>query len=161
MRPDHTAAPYERWIPALPFIALGAISIVAGGLVAAVTAISPTRHASWAAGYLVLVVGVAQVGIGAGQALLAPNTPSRGLITAELLSWVIGNAGVIAGTLMNRTTLVDLGGALLAISLVLFILGARGHTGRARWPLYLYRLLITVVLVSIPIGLIISRSPHQ
>ena len=157
MRPDHTVAPYERWIPALPFIALGAISIVAGGLVAAVTAISPTRHTTWAAAYLVLVVGVAQLGIGTGQALLAPKIPSRGLVMAELLTWDIGNAGVIAGTLMNRTDLVDLGGALLAISLVLFILGARGHTGRKRWLLYLYRLLITIVLVSIPIGLIISR----
>jgi hypothetical protein len=155
-----TAPPYERWIPALPFIALGAISIVAGGLVAAVTAIAPTRHATWAAAYLVLVVGVAQLGIGVGQALLAPKIPSSRLITAELLTWDVGNAGVIAGTLMNRVGLVDLGGALLAVSLVLFILGARGHTGRNRWPLYLYRLLITIVLVSIPIGLIISRSAH-
>jgi hypothetical protein len=155
-----TAPPYERWIPALPFIALGAISIVAGGLVAAVTAVSPTRHTTWAAAYLVLVVGVAQLGIGIGQALLAPKIPSSRLITAELLTWDIGNAGVIAGTLMNRVALVDFGGALLAISLVLFILGARGHTGRNRWLLYLYRALITIVLVSIPMGLIISRHAH-
>jgi hypothetical protein len=163
MRPNDaaTAPPHERWIPALPFIALGAISIVAGGLVAAVTAIAPTRHATWTAGYLVLVVGVAQLGIGVGQALLAPKIPSSRLITAELLTWDVGNAGVIAGTLMNRVGLVDLGGVLLAVSLVLFILGARGHTGKNRWLLYLYRLLITIVLVSIPVGLIISRSAHQ
>jgi len=152
--------PYERWIPALPFIALGTISIIAGGLLAAVTAISPTRHATWAAAYLVLVVGVAQLGIGTGQALLAPKIPSSRLITAELLTWDIGNAGVIAGTLMDRVALVDLGGVLLAISLVLFLLGARGHTGERRWLLRLYRLLITIVLVSIPIGLVISRSAH-
>src|SRR5690606_8487322 len=84
-------AQYERWIPALPFIALGAISIVAGGLVAAVTAVSPTRHATWAAAYLVLVVGVAQLGIGLGQAMLAPKVPSSRLITAELLTWDVGN----------------------------------------------------------------------
>ncbi len=156
-----TVPPYERWIPALPFIALGAISIVAGGLVAAVTAIAPTRHTSWTAAYLVLVVGVAQLGVGVGQALLAPKVPSSRLITAELLTWDVGNAGVIAGTLMNRVGLVDLGGTLLAISLVLFILGVRGHTGRSRWPLYLYRLLITIVLISIPIGLILSRNTQQ
>lgn len=155
-----TLQPHELWIPALPFIALGTISIVAGGLVAAVTAISPTRHATWAAAYLVLVVGVAQLGIGIGQALLAPKTPSSRLITVELLTWDIGNAGVIAGTLMNRVSLVDLGGGLLAISLVLFLLGARGHTGRRRLPLYLYRLLIAIVLLSIPIGLFISRNAH-
>jgi hypothetical protein len=155
-----TAPPYERWLPALPFIALGTISIVAGGLVAAVTAISPTRHTTWAAAYLVLVVGVAQLGIGTGQALLAPKIASSRLVTAELLTCDFGNAGVLAGTLMNRTAMVDLGGALLAASLVMFLLGARGHTGRNRWPLYLYRLLITIVLVSIPIGLIISRNAH-
>jgi hypothetical protein len=157
---DAVAASHERWIPALPFIALGSISIIAGGLVAAVTAISPTRHATWTAAYLVLVVGVAQLGIGTGQALLAPKLPSSRLITAELLTWDIGNAGVIAGTLMDRVVLVDLGGALLAVSLVLFILGARGHTGKHRWLLYLYRLLITIVLVSIPMGLLIARSAH-
>jgi hypothetical protein len=161
MKANHTVVPsYERWIPALPFIALGSISIVAGGLVAAVTAVSPTRHTTWAAAYLVLVVGVAQLAIGTGQALLAPQIPSSRLITAELLTWDIGNAGVIAGTLMSRVALVDVGGALLAISLVLFLLGARGHTGRNRWLLYLYRLLITIVLVSIPMGLIISRHAH-
>lgn len=162
MKSHDAAAPsYERLVPALPFVALGTISIVAGGLVAAVTAISPTRHATWAAAYLVLVVGVAQLGIGTGQALLAPRIPSSRLITAELLTWDIGNAGVIAGTLLNRVALVDLGGVLLAISLVLFMVGARGHTGEKRWLLYLYRLLIAIVLVSIPIGLIISRGAHQ
>jgi len=139
---------------------MGGISIIAGGLVAAVTAISPTRHATWAAAYLVLVVGVAQLGIGVGQALLAPKTPSSRLITAELLTWDIGNAGVIAGTLLNRVGLVDLGGVLLAVSLVLFLLGVRGHAGQNRWLLYGYRLLIAIVLVSIPIGLTISRSAH-
>lgn len=161
MRPDDAIAPYERWIPALPFIALGSISIIAGGLLAAVTAISPTRHTTWAAAYLVLVVGVAQLGIGIGQALLAPKLPSSRLIAAELLTWDVGNAGVIAGTLMNRVGLVDLGGALLAVSLVLFLLGVRGHTGRNKWLLYLYRLLITILLVSIPIGLLISRSAQR
>ncbi len=155
-----TTEVYERWMPALPFMALGAISIVAGGLLAAVTAISPTRHATWAAAYLVLVVGVAQLGIAAGQALLAPRIPSRRLVLAELLTWDIGNAGVIAGTVMDRVALVDLGGALLAISLVLFIYGARGHSGERRWLLYGYRLLITIVLVSIPVGLVISRGAH-
>lgn len=161
--PSHvasTAPHHTRWFPAFPFMAMGGISIIAGGLVAAVTAISPTRHATWAAAYLVLVVGVAQLGIGMGQALLAPKTPSPRLITAELLTWDIGNAGVIAGTLLNRVGLVDLGGVLLAVSLILFLLGVRGHAGQKRWLLYGYRLLIAIVLVSIPIGLIISRSAH-
>jgi len=155
---DAATVPFDkRWVPALPFLALGGLSIVFGGLVAAVTAIAPTRHTTWAAAYLVLVVGVAQLGIGVGQALLAPRLPSPRLITAEVLTWDVGNAGVIAGTLLNRVALVDLGGVLLAVSLVLFLLGARGHARQKRWLLYGYRLLITIVLVSIPIGLYLAR----
>src|SRR5664280_2796146 len=62
---------------ALPFAAVGAACIVAGGLVAAVSAPAPSEHASWAAAYLVLVVGVAQAALGVGQALLALRVPSR------------------------------------------------------------------------------------
>ena len=47
-----------RWSPALPFAALGAASIVAGGLVAAVTAAAPSQHGTWAAAYLVLVAAL-------------------------------------------------------------------------------------------------------
>ena len=39
----------------LPFGIAGVACIVAGGLVAAVTAPAATEHASWAAAYLVLV----------------------------------------------------------------------------------------------------------
>src|SRR5579875_3107512 len=96
-----------------PFAAFGTACVIAGGLVAAATAPAPSGHGSWAAAYLVLVGGVAQVALGAGQALLAPRSPSRRLVAAEFAGWNAGNAAVLAGTLAGVTPLVDAGGALL------------------------------------------------
>src|SRR5664280_344044 len=64
---------------ALPFAAVGAACIVAGGLVAAVSAPAPSEHASWAAAYLVLVVGAAAqeaCSDGAGALTAATSPPA-------------------------------------------------------------------------------------
>ncbi len=108
--------------------------------------------------YLVLVVGVAQVGLGVGQALLATRTPAGRLVTAELLTWNIGNAAVIVGTLAGHVVLVYVGGALLFAGLVLFVLAARGsalHWQRTRWA---FRLIVFILAVSIPIGLTLAGA---
>jgi hypothetical protein len=57
---------------ARPFVILGAGAVVAGGLVAAASSVAPSAHASWAAGYLVLVAGVAQVLPGVPRPLERP-----------------------------------------------------------------------------------------
>src|SRR5664280_1845073 len=101
---------------ALPFAAVGAACIVAGGLVAAVSAPAPFEHASWAAAYLVLVVGAAQAALGVGQALLALRVPSRRNVAVQFTAWNLGNAAVLTGTLAGITTLVDTGGALLVVA---------------------------------------------
>ncbi|HEY9522757.1 MAG TPA: hypothetical protein VIR33_05925, partial [Thermopolyspora sp.] len=132
--------------------------VIAGGLVAAVTASAPSEHASWAAAYLVLVAGVTQIALGVGQALLATNPASRRVVAGEFTAWNAGNAAVLAGTLAGAIALVDLGGALLVLALALAILAVRGPGRRAGWGLRLYRLLIAIVLVSIPIGLFLART---
>jgi hypothetical protein len=104
---------------ALPFAAVGAACIVAGGLVAAVSAPAPSEHASWAAAYLVLVAGAARAALGVGQALLAPRVPSRRTIAVQFTAWNLGNGAVMAGTLAGITSLVDTGGALLVALLLL------------------------------------------
>lgn len=145
----------------MPFAAFGTGCVVAGGLVAAVTAPAPSTHASWAAAYLVLVAGAAQVGLGFGQAVLAPRAPSGRRVAAQVGAWNGGNAAVLAGTLTGVLPLVDLGGALLVIGLALLVHTVRGDLGRGprsgRWALYGFRLLALVLLVSIPIGLILAR----
>jgi hypothetical protein len=147
---------------AAPFLILGTVWVVTGGLVAAAIAPDPTPHGSWAVAYLVLVAGVAQVGLGLGQALLAPSTPTRRRVAVQIGTWNAGNAGVLVGTLTERAFLVDMGAAVLVVSLVLLVVGVRGgdveHGLRWRcWALYGFRFLVIVLLLSIPVGLLLAR----
>ena len=141
---------------ALPFAAVGAACIVAGGLVAAVSAPAPSEHASWAAAYLVLVVGAAQAARGVGQALLALRVPSRRNVAVQFTAWNLGNAAVLTGTLAGITTLVDTGGALLVA--LLLLRGVRTGREPRTWLLWAFRLLAAVLLISIPIGLVLART---
>lgn len=153
----------ERRAAARPFVAVGIAAVVAGGFVAAATAPAPSEHGSWAAAYLVLVMGVAQVALGFGQALLAPQPPSRRLVTAEFATWNLGNAAVVAGTLLDTTPMVDAGGLALVAALALAIRAVRGcarlrqETGRRDLALHGFRALIAVLLVSIPVGLTLAQ----
>lgn len=146
-----------RLSAALPFAAVGSAGVVAGGLVAAITASVPSEHGAWAAAYLVLVVGVTQLALGAGQAVLAPGAVPRRRVALELGGWNAGSAAVLAGTLLGAVWLVDAGGALLVLTLALLILGVRGADRRLRGWLLGYHCLATVMLVSVPIGLVLAR----
>ena len=152
------ARPLPRWSAASPFAALGTACVVAGGLVAAAVATAPSQLGSWAVAYLVLVGGVTQVALGAGPALLASRPPGRRAVAAELAGWNAGNGAVLAGTLLGAAWLADVGGAVLIAALALALAGIRGAVRRPAWPLHLYRALIALVLVSIPVGLVIAAA---
>lgn len=145
----------RHWRTARPFVVTGAVAIVAGGLVAAANASASIEKGNWAAAYLVLVVGVAQVLLGAGRALLADPLPTMRRVTLEYATFSVGNLGVLAGTLFGSQLGVDLGGVALVAALVGFL----GTVPRrwTPWPLTVYRLLIVVVLVSVPVGLVLAR----
>lgn len=152
----------SRAAVAAPFLILGIVYVVTGGLVAAAIAPDPTPHGSWAVAYLVLVAGVAQVGLGLGQALLAPGTPTQRRVAVEIGSWNAGNAAILVGTLTEMSFLVDVGAAALVVCLVLLVVSVRGsdvgHGPRWRhWALYGFRLLVVVLLLSIPVGLLLAR----
>ncbi len=134
---------------------VGGTAVIAGGLVAAATAPAPSEHGSWAAAYLVLVVGVAQLGLAAGIAWLADPAPAHRLVRAEFLIWNLGNAAVLAGTLLDVQAVVDAGGALIVLALLVALLVVR--PSRPSWLLWAYRALVVVVLVSVPIGLVLAR----
>ncbi|WAX56063.1 hypothetical protein M6B22_16170 [Jatrophihabitans cynanchi] len=140
---------------ALPFATVGAACVVGGGVVAAATAHAPTEHALWAVAYLVLVGGVGQLALGAGQAWLAGAPPSTAVLAVEFAAWNVGNAAVIAGTIAGIVWLTDVGGVLLVLALALLLTGTAG--ARPGWLLRGYRALIVIVLVSIPIGLVLAR----
>jgi hypothetical protein len=148
-----------RWTVGWPFFGVGTAAVVAGGLVGAASATAPSEHASWAAAYLVLVVGVAQIALGAGQAALSARAPSVRTVRIEAIGWNLANAAVIAGTLANVPALVYAGGALLAIVLAGFVLVARDARpvfGGRRWPAYVFRAIVVVLLISIPVGLVLA-----
>lgn len=149
---------------AAPAIVVGVVCIVGGGLVAAVTAPSPTEHGTWAAAYLVLVAGVSQVGLAVGQALLTTRTPAARTRVAELVTWNVGNAAVLTGTLTGTVWIVDLGGALLVAALALVVVAVHRHPvqelGRSQaLARRAFQLLVLLLLVSIPIGMWLGRHP--
>ena len=133
---------------AWPFVFVGVACVIAGGLVAAVTSIAPTEHLTWSSAYLVLVAGVAQVGLGLGQEILPPRPPSQRLSIVELALW---NVGTLAGT----AAAVDAGGALLVVTLALVGYASRGAA--QTWLSHGFRALIVILLVSIPVGLVLAR----
>lgn len=128
-----------------------------GGLVAAVTDPLQLAHGSWSAAYLVLINGVAQVALWRAQAALAPRAPSRTMLTTQLTAWNLGGAAVIGGTLVRMPLIVDAGGLLLVIALALVVYTVRGRTSAPLLALWTYRVLLIVVLVSIPIGLMLAH----
>jgi len=149
-------APRRAWSAATPFVVTGLASITAGGLISALTASAPSRHTAWLVAYLVLVVGVAQIAIGAGQAGLARRPITDAWLTLELLTFNVGNVLVVIGTLLYRPPLVDGGGTLLGIGLILFLAGVRGSEA-SWWARHLYRILIAFLIVSIVIGLVLAQ----
>ncbi|MEO6944753.1 MAG: hypothetical protein ABI053_08585 [Lacisediminihabitans sp.] len=144
------------WKAASPFVLLGVAAVIAGGMVSAFTASTPSRQLAWLVAYLVLVVGVAQIGLGAGQSWLAVHPLGGGVLVTEFLGFTLGNAGVAAGTMLSLPIMVNVGGILLVASLALFLWGVRGSV-RGGWLRYVYRALVALLLVSIPIGLILAQ----
>ncbi|HEX6405181.1 MAG TPA: hypothetical protein VF003_18810 [Pseudonocardiaceae bacterium] len=145
----------------LPFAVIGVLCVIAGGLLAAATAPRAGEHTTWAAAYLVLVGDVAQVGLGFGQAMFTART-STPVLAGQVGGWNLGNAAVLAGTLLGITALVDLGGALLVVTLGLLArglspAGVRPVRGAGRWFLYGYRVLVLILFVSIPVGLVLAQ----
>jgi hypothetical protein len=67
------------------------------------------------------------------------------------------SAAVIEGALVRVPQIVDAGGFLLVIGLALMIRTVRGRTAGPRWALWTYRLLLIIVLVSMPIGLVLAH----
>ena len=143
---------------AIPFLVIGGISIIAGGVISAVAAASPSYIASWAVAYIVLVAGVAQLVLGIGQAQLTSTQPPTWVIVAEAVALNLANVAVLIGSLAEIRVLSYIGAALLVIALVLFVWAVRGNHSRNRWLLYAFRAIVVILAVTAPIGLVIAHS---
>lgn len=139
-----------------PFAVAGATAVVAGGaLASAIAAPAPTRHGVWAVAYLVLVLGVGQLVIGAGQALLAPQPP--GTATAAAAAFNVSGVAIMLGVVTDHIVVFDAGAALLLVVLVWLLFTVR-RSPRRGWALCVYRAFIAVLIVSIPIGTAITTA---
>jgi hypothetical protein len=133
---------------------------VAGGLVAAVARPLDLELGSWLAAFLVLVGGVAQIALGAGQAWLCDERPPRRQRDREAVGWNVGVAATVAGSLAAVPVLTSVGGVTMAVALVLFLHGTRASDSGPRWALVSYRAVLVVVLVSTPVGLALAWARH-
>lgn len=142
----------------IPFVLIGSLSIVLGGLLSAISAGTPSYLSSWSVAYLVLVAGVGQIVLGLGQALLATVQLSPRLIAAQVLTFNIASVAVLAGTAISQTVLVYLGCGVFLISLALFVWGVRSSRAHNKFALYGFRTMLVILLISTPIGLILSST---
>ncbi|MGH8148173.1 MAG: hypothetical protein ACREPY_17815 [Rhodanobacteraceae bacterium] len=149
----------RRVAAAAPFGALGTAAIVAGGAIAAAIAYHPTEHLVWMVAYLVLVVGVMQWVFGAGEAWLAECAPGGAMIWGQWALFNLGNAGVIGGTLCDRTDVVAAGTLLFALAIAWFLYGVRRSRQRG-WGIA-YRTLLALILLSACTGLVISAVSNS
>ncbi|MFN8038855.1 MAG: hypothetical protein U0Q07_06550 [Acidimicrobiales bacterium] len=149
-----------RWPAARPFLFIGSLCTVVGGLVAAVTRPTGFVLGSWTAAFLVLVGGVAQIALGVGQAWLAEQPPAVRPVRIEVMCWNIGVAATITGTLAAMPTLTTVAGFALVPALALFIATTKAPRSVRRSARVIYRALAGIVLVSIPIGLALAWARH-
>lgn len=137
-----------------PFVVLGAIGVVGGGLLSAAMAGAPSYHASWAVAYIVLIPGVAQLVLGVAQTALTDGALRGSTITAEVICWNLGNAAVVAGTLAGIPAVLYLGDALILATLAV-ILAAVRHARRG--PILATTWVVAAILVvGVPVGSIIQ-----
>lgn len=155
-------SPRQTWLR--PFLVAGIACVVGGGLLAAATAYMTTQKTAWATAYLVLVGGVAQIGLGAAVAWLAPRADRR-LAWWSFAGWNIGNAGVLTGQLAGILLLTDVGTGVLVVSLALVLVAARSRHAAAGAPtvpphpavLHLFRALVVLLAVTMPIGVVLAH----
>lgn len=140
------------------FTLLGILAILAGGILSAFSAKKPSRQTAWASAYLVLVVGLAQAVI--GIILYAINTDSAFWVVLAFVAYNLGNASVLVGTIgryRNKSyrKLVDIGGVLLVISMIALLVAV--HRAAMSWQLVVLYVIMLTIIVTMPIGLILSH----
>lgn len=141
---------------ALTMKIVGALSIVAGGLVAAVASPLNLSYGSWTSAYLVLVAGVAQYAMGQARLTWTSGGHERFGWT-QLALWMLGNTAVIVGTVTAAVWLVLAGSVLLLAGLVFAFIGTlAAKAGIHRVVLWGYRALLVLLVVSIPVGMVLS-----
>jgi hypothetical protein len=108
----------------------------------------------------VLVAGVAQIALGVGQARLAREAPDRAEVRIELVAWNASVVATIVGTLVGAPIVTTLGGVALVLALLRFLAGVRTPAAPSNVSLLLFRIVLTVVAVSTPVGIALAWLRH-
>jgi hypothetical protein len=131
--------------------------VVAGGLVAAVSRPTDFDHGPWVAAYLVLVAGVAQIALGAGQAWLAASPPARARLIVEFIAWNVATLATIGGTLMSVPPIIIVGAVAAATGSAAFALGIDGgRADRLRGTKVAFVGFAALIAVSSLIGILLA-----
>ena len=157
MTEPSAAAPASPARTDLPFRLLALVWVLTGGLTAAVTGPLGLEHGSWSAAFQVLVGGVLQGVLGIAQHGLAARAPGRGVLLAELLTWNLGGLAVIGGTVLGAPLLVDAGGALLVVTMMLMLRAVGRRAQGPTWLLWVFRAALVLTALSIPVGLVLAH----
>lgn len=149
-----------RWPAARPFLILGSVCIVLGGMVAAITRPTGFVLGSWTAAFLVLVGGTAQIAFGVGQSWLSERPPHARRVRTEVVCWNAAVAGTVVGTVAGALIVTTGAGLILMWVLGLFIATTSPAGSVRRSVCVAYCTLAAIVLVSIPIGLGLAWNRH-
>lgn len=159
--PSQQPVPLQLWDQRAafkPFAVAGATAVVVGGaLAAAIAAPSPTRHGVWAVAYLVLVLGVGQLAIGACQALLPAVPPSPRIAALTAAAFNVSGAAIVLGVVTDHLAVFYAGSALLFVVLAWWLYDVRRSTRRG-WAPIAYRMFLAALIMSIPIGMLITTA---
>lgn len=143
-----------------PFLVAGGISIILGGLVSAVSRPLAWDLGSWAAAYLVLVGGVAQIGLGGGQAWIADDAPDPVTAYGQVALWNLSVMATLAASLLGVPALTTVSGVATVAALAWFLIATRRVRPGPRWSAWVFRTVVGVVLVSTPVGVALSWIRH-
>lgn len=135
---QHPIAPGSArpsWLLAAFFTA-ALLQMLAGAAAGIAYAATGQEWLRWLALHLVLLGGISQLVLGAGQfftcAFVATDPPSRRLVGAQLAAWNLGTALIGVGVPTELAALFESGATLLGTALVLFGLALRGTERRSR-----------------------------
>lgn len=143
-------------------LSLSVLAIIVGGVISAFTARKPSQLTAWLSAYLVLVVGTVQLGLIVGWREL--GSPHYDSMAGALILYAVGNTAVVAGTLLkgrNKLSLpiVVAGSVLLGMAMVGLLYATRGAP--ISWIFIGFILLTSSILISMPIGVVLSVKRHR
>lgn len=154
----------------VPSLIAATVLIIAGGLISAFNSAAPFDRGSWLAAYLVLVGGVAQIGLTFGRDLIGPPL-TRMAALRLLVLWNFGSIVVPLGVLADIGLIIGLGSLALIAALWLSVRGIRRPAvattvdadqwpgGTSSWLVAGYVGLVAMLALSVAIGGVLTDAP--